>query len=321
MKINSISTITGHSRKKSFMSSANNVSKSAYERTDKLKQNKNDQISTTIKSNSDGRASFKGGVPLLHQAANFAHYSPLIAESLFAILITCGLRPLTIMATAKTKEDKEKCSYQAAKSVSSGLVGLGMTAIVGTPIASAAKKANQGNAFKMPEKMKEKSTEIVKEGVNALNEFSSKLVKEGKDSELVSQIADLTHNGKLNLNVFANKGKNADKAFQNSIKEKAPEIADTVKNAMKEQTVINNYSKTAKNVADKFFQPIFMPVRATITIAMVPILLGLVGKKKPSSKPKEEENMFNNLKCNVLETQNEEKVFQTFSGVAKYANK
>ena len=72
-----------------------------------LKQINNDQINTTIKSNSDGRASFKGGAPLLHKAAQFVSYSPLIAEAIFALFITCGARPLTIMATAKNAEDKE----------------------------------------------------------------------------------------------------------------------------------------------------------------------------------------------------------------------
>ena len=90
-------------------------------------QNNNDQINTTIKSNSDGRVSFKGAEPFLHKAANFANNNPLLADATFALLITCLARPLTIMATAKTEKDKEKCSYQAAKSITSGLIGLGMT--------------------------------------------------------------------------------------------------------------------------------------------------------------------------------------------------
>ena len=195
-----------------------------------------------------------------------------------------------------------------------------MTALVGTPIAAATKMANQKGAFKMPEGMKEKSLEVVKQGIDALDDFAKKLVESGKDSVLATQLKEMTHGGKLNLSALASKGKNAEKLFQAEIKQKAPEISEKVVNAMKEQRILNNYSKTAKNVADKFFQPAFMPLRATITIAMVPVLLGLMGKKKPTSKSKEE-NMFNSLNYKVLQTPQDEKVFKSFSGVAKYENK
>ena len=148
-KINSITTTTGYLKGRATERLLSQGKECAKERHN-LKQNYNDKINTTIESNSDGRVSFKGGTPLLHKAANFASDNPLVAEALFAILITCGLRPLTIMATAKTDEDKEKCSYQAAKSVSTGLVGLATSVLVGIPIAAAAKAAQKRGAFNMP---------------------------------------------------------------------------------------------------------------------------------------------------------------------------
>ena len=320
MKINSITPLSIYSKSKGAGSSGHRMKECVYERHNN-KQNNNDQINTTIKMNSDGRVYFKGGVPLLHKAANFASDNPLVAEALFAILITCGLRPITIMATAKNEEDKEKCSYQAAKSVSSGLVGLATTALIGTPIAAATKLANNKGVFNMPQAMKEKSQGIVKQGVDALVEFSKKLISEGRDLNLAQQINALTEGGKLNLSIFQKAGKHAQNTFKEQISEKAPDISEKVLNALKEQQIINNYAKANKNIIDKLFQPVFMPIRAAITIALVPILLGLLGQKKPEKKQSPEQNPQIMLNYNVFQDSNEKALFQSFSGVANHENK
>ncbi|MCD7878496.1 MAG: hypothetical protein LUG16_01025 [Candidatus Gastranaerophilales bacterium] len=311
MKINSITANTGSYPKQTGMdNSVKRREKQNYERHN-LTQNNNDQISTTIKRNSDGRASFKGGEPLLHKAANFASYSPLVAEALFALFVTCSLRPLTIMATAKTEEDKEKCSYQAAKSVSTGLIGLAMSALIGTPVAKATKKAQQNGAFEIPPQIKEGTEKVVKKGVESLKTLKENLIQEGKDSNFVEQITELTKGDKLNLEVFKEAGKNAEKIFTGNIKEKAPEMADDVVNAIKQQTVINNYSRTSKNVMDKLFQPVFMPLRATITIALVPVILGLIGKKKPEKKQPVQQNI--NQYPDVFKGSREKELFEPFT--------
>ena len=130
MRVNSVTPVNIYPRPAISAGADFRERKSAYEHKSEERENTN-QINTTIRENSDGRVSFKGGAPLLHKAATFAGNNPLVAEALFAILVTCGLRPITILATAKSDEEKEKCSYQAAKSISSGVVGLGMTALVG----------------------------------------------------------------------------------------------------------------------------------------------------------------------------------------------
>ncbi len=312
MKINSITPAHIHPKSGRFETSP--------VKSKKRNINNNDKINTTIKMNSDGRASFKGGVPLLHRAANYASYNPLVAEALFAILITCGLRPLTIMATAKNEEEKEKCSYQAAKSISSGLVGLAMTALVGTPIAAATKFANANGHFKMPQAMREKSEEIVKQGIDALKTFSQNLVSQGTDMEFAQTVNKLIEGDKLNIGIFKKAEKGAEKLFQTQIKEKAPDISETVINAMKEQRVLNNYSRTVKNVMDKLFQPAFMPLRATITVALVPVILGLLGKKKPGQKENKTTNPQTILNYKVFQTSNEKELFRSFSGVANHEN-
>ncbi|HIS88596.1 TPA: hypothetical protein IAA87_04125 [Candidatus Avigastranaerophilus faecigallinarum] len=325
MRINSISTTTGYLKGRATERLLNQGRECAKERHN-LKQNNNDNINTTIKSNSDGRVSFKGATPLLHKAANFASDNPLVAEALFAILITCGLRPLTIMATAKTEEDKEKCSYQAAKSVSTGIIGLATSVLIGIPIAAAAKAAQKRGAFNMPEEMKKQSMEVVKQGAENLTKLAEKFTSEGKHSELVEQIKGLTapmaKKGSINLGIFKKAGKSAEKIFKEKIDDVAPEISESVKNAINEQKTIDNFARTGKNVIDKLFQPIFMPIRATITVALVPTILAALGLKKSSGKPKEPQiTPYDYLSYNVFKTSDDKKIFQAFSGVANYENK
>ena len=325
MKINSITTTTGYLKGRATERLLSQGRECAKERHN-LKQNNNDQINTTIESNSDGRVSFKGGSPFLHKAANFASDNPLVAEALFAILITCGLRPLTIMATAKTEEDKEKCSYQAAKSVSTGLVGLATSVLVGIPIAAAAKAAQKRGAFNMPEEMKKKSMEVVKQGAESLTKLAEKFTTEGKHSELVEQIKGLTapmaEKGSMNLDIFKKAGKGAEKIFKEKIDNVAPEISESVRNAISEQKTIDNFARTGKNVIDKLFQPIFMPIRATITVALVPTILAALGLKKAGNKkPEEKITPYDYLSYNVFTTSDDKKIFQAFSGVTNYENK
>ncbi len=318
MKVNLINT--GHYRKRGMESSSAGVKSCVHDRSN-LKQNNYEKINTTIKSNSDGRVSFKGA-PILHYVGQFASWSPLIAEAIFAIFITCGARPATILATAKTEEDKEKCSYQAAKSISSGLIGLGMTTLVGTPIAKAVKQSQKHKAFEIPADVKETCTNAVKNSVKGLADFSEKLLASGKekDIKLAGFIKEFTLGDKLNLSMISNGSNKAIKGVKHLLSEKCPEIEETVVNGIKNQKILNNYEKTAKNVMDKLFQPIFMPARAEITVAMVPILLGLMGKRMLPAKP-QDTNLLKQLNYDVLPTQKDEKVFSSFSGVARNENK
>ncbi len=299
MKINSITMNTGYLKGRASEQSKyrNSVCTSVD------KNNNYDKINTTIRNNSDGRASFKGGkVPFLHTAANFASANPLVAEAVFALFITCGLRPLAIMATAKTEEDKEKCSYQAAKSISSGVVGLVLTAVIGTVIAAAAGKSLKTGSFKIPEDIEQKSTETVQKGINALKNTMEKLVQEGRETEFTRLVSKLIEDNKINLNIIKDAGKGVETKFKESVAKLAPDNFEQIMDALKAQKVLNNYEKTAKNVIDKLFQPIFMPIRANITVALVPVILGILGlnKKKAQSKPKIEENPYKVLSDNVF---------------------
>lgn len=358
MKINSITTHTGYLNSKA----SERMLGKERECVQNLKQMNNDQINTTIESNSDGRVSFKGSKPpLLHTIANFASDNPMVAEAGFAILITCLMRPLTIMATAKTDEEKEKCTYQAAKSVSTGVVGLVMSMVVGAATSAAAKLAQKKGAFQMPESMKKEAQKTVTEGANKLLEAAKNIANSGNNKELAKKIQeDLVSPVKvseqfaklikeqpdkyqqplrINLDKLKDLGFKSERKFKKQISEVAPEISEAVKEAIKQQKTIDNFDKTSKNVIDKMFQPIFMPIRATVTIALVPIILNALGLKKTPSKPKEadvkqaqqasqpvkpaKQSAVTNFgtNYNLFQTNNEKALFQSFSGVVNNENK
>lgn len=336
MKINSIKPTVGYLNSSTKERTTSRQGEYAKERVN-LKQNNYEQINTTIESNSDGRVSFKGA-PFLHTAATKVMENPIVAEALFAILITCGLRPFTIMATARTDEEKGKCTYQAVKSVSTGVVGLAMSALVATPLSKLIKKAKDGGALEIPESLKQSSQKAVKEGVDALIKYSDDLARTtGVEETLKGQIADLTKGGKLNLGIFKNMGKGAEKAFGETLSKRAPDVYEKFAKGAQAQKVLNNYSGTAKNVLDKLFQPAFLPIRAAITIALVPVILKALGIKKGGKKPQEAKAQeqttntnqaeqkqtvqYDSLKMNMFQGNSDKALFGNFAEVAKYENK
>lgn len=322
MKINSITTNTGHPAGRTITGSSGRERKSVYPRNNE-RMNYNEQINTTIRENSDGRVSFKGGIkaPPLHNIAIKTGDYPLIAEAAFAVLITCGLRPLTILATARSKEDKEKSAYQVGKSVASGLVGLAVSALIGAPMGKATKTVNNSGAFTIPENIKKTSQEAVDKGIQILKNISQQTT----DSALVEQIRKGIDNGNITSTLTDIKAAGELKKFYKAIKKQSPESLKDVKNAVNAQKVLNNYEGATKNLMDKLFQPIIAPVKATITIAAVPVILGaFIGLKHKKSADKQvqtQNNPYESLKYHVFQSSREKELFQSFSGVAKYENK
>ncbi len=135
--------------------------------TDKtnLNDSVNKNVNTTAENNFSGRLSFKasatskapeiGGKFLQNLAKNkmvikfveLAEKNMLLFEAAFALLITCGLRPATIMSLpTANKADKEKNKKAAAHSIASGIIGYGFALLVTTPIAAALTKINKNPA-------------------------------------------------------------------------------------------------------------------------------------------------------------------------------
>ena len=320
MKVRSISPYTypksGAGMRTKYKSGA-----SAYESMSEV--SKDNQINTTGRMSSAGRASFKGGSiqePLFYKMVKFAERNPITAEAIFALAITCTLRPAVLMAFAKDDEDREKRKYQAIKSITSGALGLVTAAIVSKPIADAIAVTNQKGTFKIPEEVESEAKAAVQKGVAVLQEYA-----ESHNDGLAKQIGEVlkeTSSGfSINLSKFKEQGKHAQQEFLKTIREKVPDIYKDVENAIKNQKVLDNYSGTAKNVMEKLLQPPFLIARSILTVAAVPVLLKLLGQQKPGSKKEAEKNPQVMLNYSVFENSNEKELFQSFSGVANHENK
>lgn len=61
-------------------------------------------------------------------------------NAIFALGLTCVLRPLTIMALPGEKKNNDDKKYAAAHSIASGIIALGISIAISNPIASAVKK-------------------------------------------------------------------------------------------------------------------------------------------------------------------------------------
>lgn len=287
------STLSDPSAKKNESSTLRNTRTAT-----KIKEEMNYNINTTASKNTRGRTSFKGlnsefvkeaerlskiisekksaeaeeevkyiitpriikyakklqESPKAQKALEWIGSNSVLGEALFALGITCALRPALIMLTPGNKEDKEKNKYAAAHSVASGIIGLVATLIVNTPLKNATKaikKAEQfGGIIQKPSK----------ETLQQVGEKAGELIR---------------INRKQTLSVV-------------------PEVAQRV------------------------FNPIVYPLRASLTITLIPVILGFFGIKK-ADKNKQANSSINQSK--MLMPEDNKKVFQSFTGVAKNENK
>ncbi len=161
----------------------------------------------------------------IEKSLEFVAKNSLMAEALFALVVTCVFRPAVILSNPGKGDDKSKNQYAAAHSVASGLIGLATTFIVSQPIKKACDKALAG--YKSPN------------------------------------------------------------------------------------------AKTLRSIMERIHSPVFLPLRAMATIALIPVLLGALGIKKSSSKPKQQDSKISQ----PLPEAPQKKVFQSFAGVNQYDNK
>lgn len=71
---------------------------------------------------------------------NMATENQVVFNAAFSLILTCILRPASIMALPGNKKNKDDKKYAAAHSVASGIIGYVMSSILFNPIASATKK-------------------------------------------------------------------------------------------------------------------------------------------------------------------------------------
>lgn len=70
---------------------------------------------------------------IVHKILGMADSNQTVFDALFALLITCGLRPAAIMAQSN-EHNKEKNKKAASHSISSGIIGYGFAVAVFSPI-------------------------------------------------------------------------------------------------------------------------------------------------------------------------------------------
>lgn len=253
--------------------------------TSKLNYNKSTVVG---ERNANDCISFKGNLVdtvlrsrPAHAMIHRAYKNPLLSEALFALIITCGLRPATIMATAgKDEENKKKCKMQVAKSFATGLVGLGTTFIVSNPISHAINKFAGSGAknVSLPADLAEKVETVIKPANQFLRDNADKLkgfvLRNIKGEEIETTIE----------NIVMTKG--AKEQLQNFSKDIFGKVAD----AIAAQKGINKYKSTMTSLLKKVICPVFSPAKAAVTIALVPILLGVIFKKDKNNKPEVKEN-------------------------------
>lgn len=129
----------------------------------------------------------------------------LAIEALYALLITCMLRPaVTLLTPSKSSEDKEKNKFRAAHAIASGALGFAFTMCVSHPMSDAVDKVM--------------NTKLPDGTYKYIRKFTEQLTENG--------------------------------------------------------------GKPFKELAKRVHQPVFMPLRAMATVAIVPPILALFGLKK-----------------------------------------
>lgn len=90
----------------------------------------------------------------------------------FSLLLTCLLRPASIMALPADKKNKDDKKYAAAHSIASGIIGFVISLIVANPISDAVKKM-----LKDPKEYLPKNAEWLKSSKNVENVANAYLNK------------------------------------------------------------------------------------------------------------------------------------------------
>lgn len=75
----------------------------------------------------------------LKKVLDFADNNQLVFGAAYALLLTCILRPLSLMAFP-SKKNKDDMKFASAHSIASGLIGFGISTVIFTPISDGIKK-------------------------------------------------------------------------------------------------------------------------------------------------------------------------------------
>lgn len=266
------------------------------------------KVSSTALGKQGGSPSFKGlGTDIAKKLANnefsrkvilFAGNNEVLTESLYAALLTCILRPISIMALDKSEENKEKNIYASGHSIASGLLGVVFSVLYTQPI----KYLVQGGTDKLMTTVPTAGKPYT-QSFNDYQYFHKKALLPRSlftDEEIyelnrffkIPQYKKVPH-----FRIPAS-----------SIKEYQSELSEgLVKKLLKEIEQANKSS--ISTFLNKTLDAVSLPVKATLTIAAIPLILGLFGIKKNSDNKKvtqKQNNIIenNNLNISSKNTQN-----------------
>lgn len=135
----------------------------------------NNQIGTTTNNKFSGRVSFCGGtgqkvIEKIVKSKMFASFCELaqknsaVAEAVGALFITCGMRPLAIMAMPQKDVDKNRKA--ASHSIASGVTGFVFAKIAYEPFSAAMKKIQDAiKDGRASEYLGDNATYLLKKGI------------------------------------------------------------------------------------------------------------------------------------------------------------
>lgn len=261
----------------------------------------------TVSENTCGRVSFKGtpASEAAEAAATFtdrivnkirksrklqdmlesAVKNNLIAESIFALIVTCTARPATLLAfPTKKPEDKLKNRYAAAKSVASGIVGFVATYAIAEPFKPIVEQTmrNFENKF-VPEKLLKPVARYM--ACEKLNIEIDKDTLEKATPEMIERAKKIISD--IKLNSLFDEAKNAFTEATNQ-KKQISILTELIAGRLR------NESKTMQAFVSKIHLPASLPLKAMATIALVPIILNVFGiRKKSNDKSKEQKSQQN----------------------------
>lgn len=121
---------------------------------------------------------------LLAKAAD----NQIVFSSLFALFLTCTLRPISIVALPGQKKNKDDKKYAAAHSIASGVIGYFTALLIASPIAIALKKIGKAPTKYLD--IKSLNYYLGDDQIDYLQNIKEKLAKEVKERKLTQKRAD-----------------------------------------------------------------------------------------------------------------------------------
>jgi len=262
-----------------------------------------------------------------------------VCQAGFALAICCGLRPVSNYVVT---EDKKDAWFANAHSMSSGLIGFAWPLVFATPLAAGVKHVlAKPQKYLKPELVKKfypnvgMVEEIAKDGTKtkkiATNIKGEMLRKDGsilcKDLEplMIYKDSEKPVFEKAHPNLYVDKtgvvrSKDVFKTERGVYKldEKGEKIGVAVQKDLtpitEEMEIGAQKEKNVQTAINMSSDILLAPIRASLTIKLIPVILGALGIEKPKKAPAVTAQSNQNNSLNVVSTSNNTTVKSTAGG-------